>query len=445
MAHYLQKLVKRFKEGTPQGIFAVCSANEFVLASLMEFGRKHDAVVLVEATSNQVNQFGGYTGMVPVDFVNFVIGLAHRAGLPLDKLILGGDHLGPNPWRKEPAAEAMAKARVLVQEYVKAGFTKIHLDASMHLGDDGDRSVALPPELIAQRTAELCQAAEEAYAELITENPNAVQPVYVIGTEVPVPGGTQSGEEGLSVTRPEDFHRTVQITREAFLEHGLGEAWDRVVAVVVQPGVEFGDHTIHEYDRAQARELSQQLTHYPGLVFEGHSTDYQQPRALREMVEDGVVILKVGPELTFVLREALFLLEHIEQQTPALQGAELSRLQEVMEEIMLAAPGNWAPYYQGSPAELRFARKYSLSDRIRYYWPQPEAIQSVGTLLANLGRVEIPLTLLSQYLPRQYAKVRAGKLADTAEALIKDRIAEVYEKYLWATRPRQAGEQDWVF
>jgi D-tagatose-1,6-bisphosphate aldolase subunit GatZ/KbaZ len=227
----------------------------------------------------------------------------------------------------------------------------------------------------------------------------------------------------------------VNLTREAFAQKGLDAAWARVIAVVVQPGVEFGDHSIHEYNREQARELTSQLAQYPGLVLEGHSTDYQQPQALKEMVEDGVAILKVGPELTFALREALFLLEHIEQQTPALAGRELSGLQETMEEVMLAEPANWAPYYKGSEAEVRFARKYSLSDRIRYYWPHPQAAAALNKLLANLGSVDIPLTLLSQYLPRQYAKVRTGLLKKEPEALLKDRIAEVYEKYLSATTP----------
>ncbi|HOM00691.1 MAG TPA: class II D-tagatose-bisphosphate aldolase, non-catalytic subunit, partial [Limnochordia bacterium] len=133
MGHYLRELIQKHKAGIRLGIFSVCSANEFVLESLLEFGRKHDQAVLIEATSNQVNQYGGYTGMVPRDFVEFVAGIAAKAGFPKDRVILGGDHLGPNPWRQEPAAEAMAKAEVLVQEYVRAGFSKIHLDASMHL------------------------------------------------------------------------------------------------------------------------------------------------------------------------------------------------------------------------------------------------------------------------------------------------------------------------
>ncbi len=205
---------------------------------------------------------------------------------------------------------------------------------------------------------------------------------------------------------------------------------------MVQPGVEFGDHFIAEYDRAAAHELSRALDQYPDLVFEGHSTDYQQPEALRQMVEDGVAILKVGPEPVFVFREALFLLEHIERQIPALAGAELSNLQETMEALMLAEPKNWAPYYKGNAAELKFARIYSLSDRIRYYWANPKAAAAVRRLLNNLNEVDVPLSLLSQYLPRQYRKVRAGELPKRAEALIKDRIVEVYEKYGFATRPR---------
>jgi D-tagatose-1,6-bisphosphate aldolase subunit GatZ/KbaZ len=200
--------------------------------------------------------------------------------------------------------------------------------------------------------------------------------------------------------------------------------------------VEFGDDFIQEYNRAEAQELSRTLEHYPGLVFEGHSTDYQQPEALREMVEDGVAILKVGPELTYVLREALFLLEHIEEQVPDLAGAELSNLRGVMEEVMLAEPQHWAPYYKGSEMAVRFARNYSLSDRIRYYWAHPKAAAAVQRLLDNLRGVDIPLSLLSQYLPRQYRKVRAEELPKEPEALIKDRIGEVLEKYRFATIPR---------
>ena len=67
--------------------------------------------MLIEATCNQVNQDGGYTGMTPADFRAFVEGIADRVGFARERLILGGDHLGPNPWRSLPAAEALDRAR----------------------------------------------------------------------------------------------------------------------------------------------------------------------------------------------------------------------------------------------------------------------------------------------------------------------------------------------
>ncbi|MFL1089387.1 class II D-tagatose-bisphosphate aldolase non-catalytic subunit, partial [Acinetobacter baumannii] len=92
--------------------------------------------VLIEATSNQVNQFGGYTGMQPADFRDFVYNIARTVGFPAERIILGGDHLGPNCWQDEPAAVAMEKSIDLIKAYVAAGFSKIHLDASMSCADD---------------------------------------------------------------------------------------------------------------------------------------------------------------------------------------------------------------------------------------------------------------------------------------------------------------------
>jgi D-tagatose-1,6-bisphosphate aldolase subunit GatZ/KbaZ len=148
---------------------------------------RDDTSVLIEATCNQVNQFGGYTGMTPRDFVDFVYSIADRVQYPRGRVLLGGDHLGPNPWRTDDADHAMANAADLVSAYAAAGFSKIHLDPSMYLADDpGDRTRPLVPQIVAERTARLCAAAEEAFACF---SGSAPAPVYVIGTEVPVPGG----------------------------------------------------------------------------------------------------------------------------------------------------------------------------------------------------------------------------------------------------------------
>ena len=85
---------------------------------------------MIEATSNQVNQFGGYTGMEPIDFANYIELIAKSVGVDMDLVILGGDHLGPQVWRSEPADVAMRHAADMIRDYVNAGFRKIHLDCS---------------------------------------------------------------------------------------------------------------------------------------------------------------------------------------------------------------------------------------------------------------------------------------------------------------------------
>ncbi|NLY29850.1 MAG: D-tagatose-bisphosphate aldolase, class II, non-catalytic subunit [Firmicutes bacterium] len=434
--HIMRQIVKQQKAGVPKGICSICSANSYVLEAALEHGLETGGHVLIEATCNQVNQFGGYTGMKPADFQRSVLGLADKVGFPRERMVLGGDHLGPNPWKNEPAEAAMEKSAELIRQYVMAGFTKLHIDCSMALGDDVCKDGALDPAVIAERTAELCQVAEEAYKELLCSNPDAVPPVYVIGTEVPVPGGMQEEEDGLQVTRPEDLKETVRLSREAFLRRNLHEAWERVVAVVVQPGVEFGSSTICEYDREKAKGLTAALAELPSLVFEGHSTDYQTQEALKGLVEDGVAILKVGPALTFALREGLLALSLIEKELLGSDcGAKLSNLMEKLDAAMLSNPAHWRNYYRGSEADIALARKYSFSDRCRYYWAVPEVKEAVEILMANLSTTPIPITLISQYLPVQYKRIRAGLVKIEPEALVKDKIKEILEDYESAINP----------
>ncbi len=436
MDHYLLEVVRRQKAGEPVGIYSVCSAHELVLAAAMEQALADGTPVLIEATSNQVNQFGGYTGMRPADFRRLVNEVADRVGLPKERLILGGDHLGPNPWQSEPADQAMAKAEAMVQEYAEAGFSKIHLDASMYLGDDpGERTRRLDPRVIAERSARLCRAAEAGYQSWRAAHPGAVAPVYVIGSEVPIPGGAQEPDEGLEVTDPEDLRETIALHEQGFASAGLSEAFERVVGVVVQPGVEFGDASIHAYDRAQARSLTAALSEFNGVVFEGHSTDYQTRQALKELVEDGVAILKVGPGLTFAMREALFALSYMEEELLGHKAPTLSRLRDVLEETMIADPSDWKKYYHGSEEAQRLARKYSLSDRSRYYWGRPPVRSAFDRLVENLRHTSIPLGLLSQFLPGAYNRVRSGQITSDPLELVKAQVKASLGDYAYAVTP----------
>lgn len=429
--HPIQRIVQAQKQGKPAGIYSCCSANEFVLLAALERGKQRNTPVLIEATANQVNQFGGYTGMKPDDFYGYVQKLIARTGIDPSQVILGGDHLGPLTWTALPEAKAMEYAKELVRQFVLAGFTKIHLDTSMRVADD-DPNTRLSDETIARRGAELCAVCEQAYAECRQTHPNAEAPVYIIGSEVPIPGGAQQAEEGVSVTKPEDCLATYHTFQQAFEEHGLGDAWTRVVGMVVQPGVEFGNDEVFTYDSAAAKNLTALLAQLP-VVFEGHSTDYQPPEALRSMVRDGIAILKVGPALTFGLRESLFALERIERELLLGSGAAMSDFRATIEHQMLQNDGNWKKHYHGNGNQQLFACAFSFSDRARYYLPQEAVQRSIARLLENLHQIKIPASLLSQYMPLQYAALRDGKIDGSPESLILDHIGNYIDDYLYAT------------
>jgi D-tagatose 6-phosphate 4-epimerase len=408
-------------EGRRRGITSICSAHPFVIEAALSHAAEHGGVMLIEATCNQVNHEGGYTGMTPVMFRDLVLDRARLVGLPREQVLLGGDHLGPNPWRSLPADEALRRAEIMIAAYVEAGFTKIHLDASM--GCQGEPA-ALPESVTAARAARLAVAAEAAAARC------GNVPRYVIGTEVPVPGGALEAIETLAVTRPEAALRAYQSHREAFEIAGIGTAFSRVVGLVVQPGVEFGSQNVVAYAREQAADLSAALRDLPGLVFEAHSTDYQPPECLAALVQDGFAILKVGPGLTFVMREALYALDSIAEN---LRPGRRS-LVDVMEALMLERPSDWVSYYLGSELEQRVLRHFSYSDRIRYYWSLPEAQRAVEQLLELLEGEHGLKTIVSQYLPRLRQRVRSGKVNPQPRALVVESIKDLLRDYAAACR-----------
>jgi D-tagatose-1,6-bisphosphate aldolase subunit GatZ/KbaZ len=394
-------------------------------------------VVLLESTSNQVNQFGGYTGMTPAQYFHWIRGLEQSLGVPAESVLIGGDHVGPFPWRTEPAATAMEKAKVLVQASVKAGYVKIHLDATMRVADDpGDHTRPLDPRTSAERTAQLCEAAESAYGELRQESPHARAPLYVIGSDVPLPGGTPSEAIPPEITRVDDLLNTMALCESAFRQRGLAGAWERVVAVVVQPAVEHGARIIHPYVRENVKALTGALRGLSNVVFEAHATDYQTGPALREMVEDGFGILKVGPSLTSALREALFLLTHVEEILSSQGTLTPSRVPQALDAAMLREPRHWKAYYAGDEKELAFARMFGLSDRCRYYWNVPSVESAVAHLKSNIRAAQIPASLLSQYMPRQYPRVRQGLMSADPDALIEAQIDEVLRSYQEAVGER---------
>ena len=420
-----RNVLRRNRESGRGGSYAVCSAHPQVLEAAIQQAIEDGSVLHVESTSSQVNQFGGYTGQTPQDFSDWIRGSAQRAGLPAERVLLGGDHLGPFPWRSETAHSALQKACELVRTCVLNGYQKIHLDASMPCADDGN--AGLDEQIVADRAAILCQAAENAYSQLPAGSP---QVVYVIGTEVPAPGGESQGAHAPEITTAEHMQRTLQVFQSAFSERNLSSAWERVVALVVQPGVEFGSDLIFEYDRAKTQSLSAALAGNAGIVYEAHSTDYQSPKSLQQMVEDHFAILKVGPWLTFAYREAVLALAAIERELlKTSSGIRQSQVREALEQAMLSNPVYWRSYYRGDEEKIRRELIYSYSDRCRYYWNEPSVQKEVAQLFGNLAARPIPLNLLSQFLPFEYEAIREGALEATWEMIVRHHIQRVLRVY----------------
>ena len=418
---YLDEIVKAQKRGEAKGIPSICSAHPYVLRGTLRVSKTLRVPALIESTCNQVNQFGGYTGMTPADFVRYVRGFAEENQFPFENIILGGDHLGPSVWQNEPTDSAMQKSAVMIKDYVQAGFVKIHLDCSMKLGDDPDGPLDI--EVSAKRAAQLAKVAEGSVGAGLVP---AQLPRYIIGTEVPIPGGAHEHEETVSVTNVPDVEQTIQVTREAFYREGLQSAWERVIGVVVQPGVEFGDDFVLEYQPEKARELSGFIESQP-MIYEAHSTDYQTRHLLADIVRDHFAILKVGPALTFAFREAVFALAMMEAEL--FPADECSNLIRVLDNMMGKHPQHWKKYYHGNEAEQAFKRKYSLSDRARYYWPDPQVKNALEKLLSNLRQKPLSLSLLSQFAPVQYERVRSGELENTSENILLDHINLVLLDY----------------
>ncbi|GAB2701058.1 D-tagatose-bisphosphate aldolase, class II, non-catalytic subunit [Aliiglaciecola sp. 3_MG-2023] len=425
----LLDMVSQQKKGLKAGVYSVCTSNALVIEAAMKHVILHNETLLLEATSNQVNQDGGYTGMTPIDFRNMVLSMAKRVGLQEDRIILGGDHLGPNCWQHLTAKEAMAKSEILIAQYVRAGFGKIHLDCSMSCSDD---PIPLRDEEVAKRAARLCLVAEKAWKETGGE-----APVYVIGTEVPVPGGTQDDSEELDLTSVEDAKTTIAIHQDTFSEAGLSYVWPRIIGLVVQPGVEFGLHKIDAFVPDKARSLSEMISHHDNMVFEAHSTDYQTQQHLADLVSAHFGILKVGPWLTFAFREACFALECIEREW--IGANDCSNLKSTLLTAMHENDSYWKKYYSQDSRQQELDCKYSLSDRIRYYWPDEKVNKALSQLIENLEQSPPPLTLISQYLPEQHKALVAGEIDSSIKGFIFHKISLVLNQYSAACYSQSAN------
>ena len=242
---------------------------------------------------------------------------------------------------------------------------------------------------------------------------------------MPIPGGETEEPDALDVTSVARFKETISTHRDAFAARGLDAAWGRIVSVVTQPGVDFGHSRIYPYAPLAAADLSKSVLTEEGLTFEAHSTDYQPTEALSQLVADHFFFLKVGPELTFRFREAVFALSRIEDHLAPDKPSDIRR---VFESRMNENDGYWADYYTGTPDEITFQKIFSYSDRIRYYWTDPAIAAALNQLLHNLGPGDLPAPLVSQF----FAGFEFGHIPLKATDLINSHIQRCIHRYFEA-------------
>lgn len=411
MSDVLRDIIARNRKGETVAIPSVCSAHPEVLRASLRLAERLDRPVVIEATSNQVNQNGGYTGMTPAAFIAFVRGLAEETGTDPARITFGGDHLGPQAWRRLPAEQAMAKAHVMVADYVRAGFGKIHLDCSE--GCAGEPA-QLGDDITVARSAELARTCAR------TGDPATL--LYVVGTEVPPPGGARTDDHGdIPATQPEAARATLDAHVAAFA--GIGE----IGGLVVQPGVEFTPMHVHHLPKDRDPGLAQAIAHVPGVCLEAHSTDYQHPDAFPRMARMGFAFQKVGPALTFAWRQAVYALDAARQ----IAGWGDPIVLPAMERLMVEEPGWWQGHYHGDAAALRLMRHVGLADRIRYYWPQPAAQAAVAALMADLAGRDLPDPLLWQVFPGNVLDLAATIPGPRAVALTQAAVQAALMPYFF--------------
>lgn len=429
MADVLRHIIARNRAGEKAVIPSVCSAHPDVLGASMALARDLGAPIVIEATSNQVNQDGGYTGQRPRDFIAAVRRMASGIGLHPDHLVFGGDHLGPQVWRAGPAETAMTKARVMVGDYAAAGFTKIHLDCSE--GCAGEPA-QLGDAVTAERAATLAAVALNAA-------PDARDLLFVIGTEVPPPGGARMDEAGeIAATTPASARATLAAHAQAFDRAGIAAALPQIGGLVVQPGVEFSPMAVHALPMARDPGLAAVLADWPGVCLEAHSTDYQDPVVFARLAALGFAFLKVGPALTFAWRRAIYALDALAGQAGWRNGVPLP---EVMETLMLADPTLWQSHYHAGSGDLRVARHFGLADRIRYYWPTAAATGAVAALLHDLAARDVPDPLLHQgFAPALVAGARRMG-GDVPQALIRCEIQAALRPYFPFAPDARSGQR----
>ena len=397
------------------------SEPDFVQEVYLRQALADGSLALFEICADMLNPHGQSGKMISDDFIVNVKQIAVKTGFPRDRLIFGVNDLSPSLWKDESIESALKKTCAFISDLVSLGFNKLGIHAGIPLkGDPADQP--LPQKVIIEREAALYQAAEGAAAALLDEE----KPLYVIDVN-PSQGMTENQK---NMVCKEDVEIAVDRFTQIAAAAGLPEMKERLLAVRIFLGAGYNSEKVIPFDSPLIKELGECVYRDKPVVMEVLHTDFQPKTVLNQLVDNHFAFLSIGSELTYTMREALFSMARMENETMVGKpGVYLSNFIIELDRAMQLAPRYWQKYYTGNGFEQLVARKYSLYDRSRFFLEDKEVRKMKKRLFDNLIEYPVPQTVMRQFMPRQYERVAAGELENKPDVLMMDAVRHALSRY----------------
>jgi len=417
---YLIEIMEANCRGERKGIYTVESHNSTVVEACFRQALVDGSPVLLEISANMLSLPGQSGKTSPGDFIKRVKHIAVEAEFPQDRLFFGVNDLGPSLWQDE---SALKKACEFISDLVSLGFNKLGIHAGELLKGD-PIGETLAQEIIIAREMALYQAAESAAVEL----PDEEKPLYVINAHPVQEAGRVKDQR--RVASREDVEDAVDRFAKIAAAAGLPEMKKRLLAVQVSLGFGYDCEKVFPFDSSLIKEMGGCGHGGHPVVLEAQQTDFQPQTVLNQLVDNHFAFLSVGLELTYTMREALFSLAMMENETMiGKPGVHLSNYIVELDRAMQSVPSHWQDYYKGNGFEQLVARKYSFYDRSRFFLEDKEVRKTKKRLYDNLTAYPVPPTVMRQFMPHQYESVVAGELENKPKALVMDAVRNVLRRY----------------
>jgi D-tagatose-1,6-bisphosphate aldolase subunit GatZ/KbaZ len=343
-----------------------CTSNFLVLKILIKFCKKKKLPLLIETTSNQVNQFGGYTNLTPKKFIKKILLDLKKEKFNRKLFFYGGDHLGPLPWQKFGQLKSLERSKKLIKSYIDSGAQKIHIDTSIKLRHDKNFS-----------KKEILKRTQNLFNNLNLDKINNI--FFVFGTEVPFAGGGIKKNQSAA-----KFSAKSAINESDFVKKLLLKKfnYNKYFALVIDTNMEFFDRKIIKPNLKNLTEIVK-YSKKKNFYFEAHSTDYQSLNTLKKLVKNNFKFLKVGPELTHYLLKSLFLMEQFENEHILKKNRSFFK-QKLINEV-LSNKTHWEKYYNEKDSTVVEKILKGKLDRARYYLNTTKVNESIKLLEKNIN------------------------------------------------------------